>query len=370
MKDRSSPVDGGIIGSNRGDHFPTPGRSRPGFKRQFLHRAQQALYLSGLAGINARFANPDGALILYYHSIVDEELSAFVAPDNSITKAQFETQLRYLKQHCEVISLAHLIDCFNEDRELPERAAVITFDDGYHDNLKIAAPLLEKYDLPATLFLCTGYVERREAQWIDELYTMFSWRSCHRLDLPKLGVACDLGEKDQMTWSYDAISDKLLGSGQKSRRHLLDEINAQLQPRRDMPQLTLGWDDVRQLKRQYPLFEIGLHTRDHMDLSRLDDEQARVEIQRSQSDYEKEMGESARFFSYPYGRNNQLVRDCVRDLGFEGAVATMPTALASRTDDRFALPRFETSPSKLDLQLWMTGSFPQLSKRFFGRVYE
>jgi len=370
MKVRSPGTAGAAFESDGNVHFPRPESGDPGLKRKILHRAQQALYLSGLAGINARLASPEGALILYYHSIVDDELSAFVDPANALTKRQFETQLRYLKKHCQVISFADMMDCFKNREKLPERAAVITFDDGYLDNLTIAAPLLQKYGLPTTLFLCTGYVERREAQWIDELYTLFSWRTRHMLEIPDCGGSYDLGQKDQLQSAYKAISTVLLGTGRESGRRLLSEINDKLQPRRTGPQLTLGWDDVRQLKQQYPLFEIGLHTRDHVDLTTLDEPEIRAELQRCRDDYEKELGAAARYFSYPYGRNSKLVRNCVKDAGFEGALATQPTALASNDSDRYALPRFETSPSNLDLKLWMTGSFPQLSKRIFGRVYE
>ena len=50
----------------------------------------------------------------------------------------------------------------------------ITFDDGYRDNLTVAAPILEKYRLPATLFLATGYVERGETQWSDTLHWLLA----------------------------------------------------------------------------------------------------------------------------------------------------------------------------------------------------
>ena len=350
--------------------FPRPAGARPGLKRQIVHRAQQALFLSGMARLFARLTNPQGALILYYHSIADDRLSAFIDPDNRLSAEQFESQLLYLKKHCNVISLEQLMDCLEGHQTLPKRAVLVTFDDGYLDNLTIAAPLLDKYQIPATLFLCSGYVERREAQWIDELYTAFSYRTKHRLELVGVGGPYDLAQKDQMLEAYGAIAGELLTCTQENRAQILHEVKSQLQPARAVPQLTLGWDDVRRLKERYPLFEIGLHTHDHLDLAALDKEEIEAELRRSQTEFEHELGSAARYFSYPYGRNSELARQCVAKAGFKCALATQPTALASRREDRFALPRFETSPSKLDLQLWMTGAFPHLSKRILGRVYD
>ena len=357
----------GSLGPQR---FPRPRRARVGLKRQLVHRAQQSLYLSGLAPLFAQRIRPEGALILYYHSIADKRLSRFIAPDNRLSKELFERQLRYLKKRCNIISLAHFMDWRNGLRKLPKRAALVTFDDGYLDNLTIAAPLLEKYRIPATLFLCTGYVERGEAQWLDELYNHFSRRTCHRLYINRLGEPFDLAHKREMERAWKLLAGELLVGLADQRRALLDEVRGQLRPQGKVPQLTLSWENIRRLKEHYPLFEVGLHTRDHLDLAAIDKESVRAEVQACVADYERELGTSARFFSYPYGRHNKIVRECVKAAGFECALATQPTALASRQHDVHALPRFETSRSQLDLQLWMTGAFPQLSQRVLGRVYD
>ena len=56
-----------------------------------------------------------------------------------------------------------------QQENLPRRAVVVTFDDGYYDNLANAKPLLERYSIPATLFVATGYSEREGEFWSDEL---------------------------------------------------------------------------------------------------------------------------------------------------------------------------------------------------------
>lgn len=352
------------------DNYPRLGRNKPNLKRRVLHAAQQTLYLSGLASLYARLTHPDGALILMYHSVVDEEISAYVDPNNSVTVKQFETQLQFLEKHCNVISFATMLAHIQENKPFPERAVVITFDDGYRDNLTLAAPVLEKYKLPATLFLCTGYVERAETQWIDQLYTAFQFRTQHDLKSPSGDKHFNLLGETEMQQAYRTIIQQLLTARLDKRTEILQQVKAQLQPKQEAPGLTLNWDEVRQLKDNYPQFELGLHTRDHMDLTTLSKTDMETEIKKCQSDYERELSARARFFSYPYGRNNEMIRACAKAAGFDGAVITQPTALVKITTDRYTLPRLETSASMLDLRLWMTGAFPRLAKNILGRVYE
>lgn len=358
------------VPSMQQDDFPKPGLSRPTLKRRVLHRAQQALYLSGLASLYAKLSCPNGALILMYHSVVDKEISVFIDPNNSVTVEQFSSQLQFLKQHCNVISLAKMLAHIQENKPLPERSVVITFDDGYRDNLTLAAPLLEKYQLPATLFLCTGYVERAETQWIDQLYTAFQFRTQHDLKSSSGDKRFNLLSETEMQQAYLATVQQLLTAGLDKRTEILQQVKTQLQPKLETPRLTLNWDEVRQLKDNYPQFELGLHTRDHMDLAMLNQADIETEIKRCQLDYEQELSAKARFFSYPYGRNNETIRAQAKAAGFEGAVITQPTALVKTTTDQYALPRLETSDSILDLRLWTSGAFPALAKNIFGRVYE
>lgn len=352
------------------DDFPKLGRNKPHLKRRVLHRAQQLLYLSGLASLYAKLTRPNGALILMYHSVVNDEIAAYIDPNNSIAVEQFETQLKFLKKHCNVISFSEMVEHIQENEPLPERAAVITFDDGYRDNLTLAAPLLEKYKLPATLFLCTGYVERAETQWIDQLYSAFQFRTKQALKFQPDNEQFNLLSETGVQQAYRAAVQQLLTAELDKRTEILQQIKGQLQPEQEMPRLTLNWDEVRQLKNNYPQFELGLHTRDHMDLTTINKADVEAEIKKCQSDYEQELSAKAKFFSYPYGRNNETIRAYSKMAGFDAAVITQPTTLVKTTTDRYALPRLETSASMLDLRLWMTGAFPGLAKNILGRVYE
>ena len=95
--------------------------------------------------------------ILMYHSISDKENSSLhVSPES------FQKQMAFLKRkRYSVISLDELVTGIREGKKFPSKTVVITFDDGYRDNYLDAFPVLSKYDFPATIFLVTGYVGKK-----------------------------------------------------------------------------------------------------------------------------------------------------------------------------------------------------------------
>ena len=82
-------------------------------------------------------------------------------PSYFVTRSAFEAQLRYLRRHTQVLPLNEGIRRLRQN-SLPPAAVSLTFDDGYANNLSVALPLLERYGLPATVFLTTRCVEAGE----------------------------------------------------------------------------------------------------------------------------------------------------------------------------------------------------------------
>jgi peptidoglycan/xylan/chitin deacetylase (PgdA/CDA1 family) len=85
-----------------------------------------------------------------------------------VTPRRFAEHLEVLRDCARPIRLEQLSGALL-DGSLPDRSVVVTFDDGYADNLYNAKPLLERYDVPATVFVTTGYVGSGREFWWDEL---------------------------------------------------------------------------------------------------------------------------------------------------------------------------------------------------------
>jgi peptidoglycan/xylan/chitin deacetylase (PgdA/CDA1 family) len=265
-----------------------------------------------------------GAIILMYHSVAAEDAAAFIEPGNRIDPRTFERQMAFLAAERRVMPLAELVDMVAAGRAFPADTVCITFDDGYRDNLTVAAPILERYRLPATLFLATGLVERGENQWSDTLHS--------------------LSRKD--------LHAQLLEASHAERMRVL----AALPPVANAPRLMLDWEDVRTLVRNHPRFEIGGHTRDHLDLTRHPGE-ARAQVEGCRADLRRELGIDARHFSYPYGRWDGATRQAVIDAGWSSAVAADTKGHIGPATDRYAMPRVEAPRSMTRFAFKTSSSF-------------
>ena len=288
---------------------------------------------------NVRSVGADRSAILLYHRIARVEADPWrlcVSPEN------FEAHLQLLKASFRVMSLSELVANLARGKA-PANAVAITFDDGYLDNLLTAKPLLERYCLPATVFVASGAVGSDIDFWWDQLATLLLVPS----RLPPV-LAVELGEQ---SWRWETGDRaRLHGSVYEALRTLdrhralqaLDQIAAWSQAedgwRNRNP--TLDPDQLRELARG-GLVEIGAHTVNHPVLAALPIGEQRDEIVTSGQHLAAMTGTRIANFAYPHGGlrdfNAQTAR-LVEQAGFESACAA-EDGVALEGCDRFALPR-------------------------------
>jgi len=201
------------------------------------------------------YRHHQGVRILMYHRVDaradDDQLS--VAP------ARFATQMAWLAENHQVISLAQMVaQRATTSDEKPQ--VVLTFDDGYLDNLLYAVPLLLHYQLPATFFVTTEFCQQTQQH-------------------PRYG--------------------------QTAQR------------------LHLNWQEVQQLAK-HALFDIGSHTCQHPYLTELSNAQAWQEINDSRQILAEKLGQAPAFFCYPSGNMRAREMDWVQKAGYQAAVTVAP----------------------------------------------
>jgi peptidoglycan/xylan/chitin deacetylase (PgdA/CDA1 family) len=336
------------------------------WKRGALRVVQGAMHRSGLGLAYRAVARPRGATVLMYHSVPGADASPFVDPANAMSPALFERQMRMLARRRRVVSMTALVETLARGETPPAGTVVLTFDDGYLDNLEVVAPILSGLGLPAVLYLATGYVAREEPQWIDELYRSFRWRTRDELRLE--GAAHALRDAGPRLAAYRTTARGLVTASPDERARRLRAVREQLAPSRSGPRLTLGWADVRRLAEAHPSFELGIHTDEHVDLTAMSLEAAEAEIRASLARFERETGRVARHFSFPYNRRNAELGRLVRSLGLSSAVASGAEALITARSDPFALPRIEAPRSLALLGFYTSGAYPGLSRALLGRA--
>ena len=265
----------------------------------------------------------------------------------------FEAHMRFLLAHFRPVRTLELLAA---DPDASCARFSVTFDDGYHDNLSLAAPVLERLGIPATLFLTTDFIGTQRLFWWEQLGEMLRATQEKSLDLG--GVAPEL----QTRWP---LPERLAlePAGARERAHWLismacmrtppEEIDGVLTrlsialraPRRVEGRAAplLAWDDVRRWCRAG--FDVGAHGASHANLGLAPEALAQAEIQGCLRAIERETGVAASLFAYPYGGPEHRSPGAVRALaasGCRGAFTTELGLLGPRSD-RFALPRFGLS---------------------------
>jgi len=331
--------------------------------RRMLYNFHSILNLSRIDNIWAKLMDIDGAIILMYHSVTSDENKKWIYPGNHITRDRFENHMRFLANERNVISLGSLITCLKENRPLPRGTTVITLDDGYLDNLTNAAPILKKYNLPATIYLATGYIEREENQWIDQLFSLFNERSKDKLIIPELfRNQIVLDNYHSIRDAYTQISKYLIKVTYEQRIRLLAAIKKQLDPGHHPPKLTMSWNDVRTIEDKYQNITIGSHTYNHIDISRLSRKRVKAEIKICTDDIERETGRRPVHFSCPYSRSSEYLPMILKSMEYISSVSDSSDILINSKSYPYLLGRVEAPANILRLAHYTSGTYPKISK--------
>jgi peptidoglycan/xylan/chitin deacetylase (PgdA/CDA1 family)/CelD/BcsL family acetyltransferase involved in cellulose biosynthesis len=318
-------------------HLPLPKLVQP-------LRSQYQLALPKLSLKKRREAS---ARILYYHRVNDDGDPFFPA----ISTVLFEQEMRYLARYYKVVSLSDLLTRLEDGS--PERTLAITFDDGYLDNYENAFPVLERYGLPATIFLTTGSIDdSHQLLWFEQLAGAVKKTSLDHLDLeidiPRRFWMRNTAERLE---ANDAIFSVLRRLPDNQRRTWLDVILRQLgapEADRDRQGKMLTWDQVRFMKSRG--IDFGGHTVTHPFIARLTPEQVEWEVGECKRRIESELQLPVECFAYPNGREEDFGKwnkNAVRSAGYRAAVTTI-WGLNCRSTDPMELRRggpWEESPA-------------------------
>ncbi|MFC1866767.1 polysaccharide deacetylase family protein [Thermodesulfobacteriota bacterium] len=298
------------------------------------------------------------ALILIYHRVAEFH------PDPQllcVTPAHFEEHLEHLCRDYHPISLQALRQALAQ-KCLPQKAVVVTFDDGYIDNLLNAKPLLEKHEVPATVFVTAGYPGRDrelpsdmlehcllQARILPDSLTLdiegktYCWQID---DFKHFDGAWNVTMKIDPSLRHRCYRElhRLLQPLDYAKRHAVLETLANwascpANARPDRRVLNNG--EIRELNNS-SLVEIGSHGMSHLVLAAQTDKMQWKEIYESKQQLEDISGKPVSSFSYPYGGMGDVSRrtiEMVKDAGFEIACANIPGTII-RQSDQFFLPRY------------------------------
>lgn len=228
-------------------------------------------------------------IIVAFHRINDS------MAEDGITcgSAKFESFCRFFRSHFRVVPLSAQVAASREGKDMGGTLS-ITFDDGYRDNIEVAAPILRKLGLPATFFVATGFIGTEYVPFWDRHLTR------------------------QPGW--------------------------------------MDWNQVRQLRDQG--FDIGAHTHRHLDLASETPEAIRADLAQCRARMRDEVQGASALFAYPFGGRDNISpasMQLVREAGFECCVSCCGGVNAPVTDpfclNRIGVASWFATPHQLGLEI-------------------
>ncbi|MHC4675974.1 MAG: polysaccharide deacetylase family protein [Planctomycetota bacterium] len=286
-------------------------------------------------------------LILLYHRVAEIEADN---PSDifslGITPKHFGEHLSVLRKIGTPISLKEMSHRL-KNGNLPHCPIVITFDDCYADNYYQAKPLLDQYEVPATVFVVTGCMGKNF--WWDELsHIIFQPKTLPaNLSLSVDGhhYACHLDDNREGSRKriMRSLHQQMRAISEENRQMMLRKLSewAGVEQNNLENHRSLTTEEIKKLAAG-SLIEIGAHTVTHSPLSALSVPKQKVEIVQSKEDLEKILGTQVTSFSYPYGLKKDFTSESVtivQESGFERACTNVVDVVNHRSR-LFELPRF------------------------------
>jgi peptidoglycan/xylan/chitin deacetylase (PgdA/CDA1 family) len=279
------------------------------------------LYYSGLEWLLARWIPVNAVAVLMYHGVCDEPP---MPPHINFhhRRSVFERQMRLLKRRYRVEPLSSVINALMRGEPL-RKSVVLTFDDGYRNNARFAAPILRKLRMPATIFVATAYTGTERWMPLNELY----WR---------------WSNGELRAEEMDRLRKQLRGRPQVESAELVAQLAQRPIPATaaaDESFAMLNWDEIQDLADSCA--EFGSHTHTHCNMAAEPPSRQLQELETSKVLLEARLRRPVRAFAYPYGRAEHIsdgARASVIAAGYDCAI-TAEYGLVTRRSDRFALPR-------------------------------
>ncbi len=324
-----------------------------------------------------RICQKGRVLILTYHRIlsVNETQRQYVQPGMYVLDEVFDKHLEFLQQDFQILSFPDLLERW-EARVLDRnrRYCVITFDDGWLDNYLYAYPLLQKYQIPATIFLATDFIGTDEWFWPDKVSYLIeravgSTVNRHKKSAFWFEMERVLGRNRLYHFSSHIMSDTVSNSlfdaiieGCKELPHenilkLLANLASTLEIQMPKDRGLLNWSEVSQMSQNRISF--GSHSCSHRILTKLSSHEVKRELEASSRALRARPINYVPVFCYPNGDCNRVIQNMVKECGYEAAVG-----VRSGCEGRVPANLFEVK--RISIHNDITPTIPQFAFHLLG----
>lgn len=319
------------------------------FGASLLRNMLNLCYFSGLANIAKPLTQGDGIIFMLHHILPDAvQDDAKFRPNGllEITPDFLEQVIVYLQAHdYEIISLDEAQQRLkNKVKKTNKPYVVFTIDDGYLDNLLHAYPIFKKYNCPFTIYVATDLCDHKLFMWWRALDAVIKQND--HVSFEGFGIKIDQSTQNtaekyvaykQIYWQLRdmAETEKTDAVQALAKKYGFDALE-------ETKSVAMSWQQIRELE-QDELVTIGAHTISHSALAKLNDANAKFEIEQSRAIIKAKTGIECEHFCYPYGspaEANLREFKLTERAGYKSAVTTQKGMIyAEHGAHLFALPR-------------------------------
>jgi peptidoglycan/xylan/chitin deacetylase (PgdA/CDA1 family) len=291
-----------------------------------------------------------GPRVLFYHG-VEEKILDPALQGLQLPVAAFERQIAFLRSNREVVPIDYVYECLTGRRRLDPRCVVLTFDDGYKNNLRIVAPLLNAWKLPFTIFVSTRHISeghRFPGYYIGTAILFTKSKSIHLRSIGRIFKLTTRAERLSARAAVVAAAKKApqpqVEKIVAECKELLSSANWAELDATFYSEEPMNWEDVRQVHEMGAT--IGSHCHDHCILhSNQQEDEVYRQLNESKSMIENNVGVSG-YVAYPNGKAEDIssvAYSAARSTGFCAGFTSIPGEINS-TSDRFFAPRIFAVP--------------------------
>ncbi|CEF48522.1 unnamed protein product [uncultured bacterium] len=246
----------------------------------------------------------DTLAIFIFHGVIPEQRHRV----RNYTRKHLESSafagvLDDLRANGHPVSMNDVIESSHGPASLPPRAFAVTFDDGFRNNLTVAAPMLHERRIPAAFYVTSGWVEQNTIGWIDQIEQAFEavHTVCLQSSFETLNRAASTPEEKHalLTDIRAAVKFQTAIDPYDFAREVMTTLKYEPSPDPFLDQ-KMTWSEVAELAAD-PSHVVGGHGHTHRILAGLSDDELAGELDQCLSLLSRATGKSARHFSYPDG---------------------------------------------------------------------
>ncbi len=321
-------------------------------KNQLALVVKSLCYRMGIDAMKRRLLPSSVPVIIRYHSVCSD--SNLISAGIRLTPESFKEHLAYFAKYFQVVTMKHLLERIQNREAFQKNTLVLTFDDGYADNLGAAKALVD-YGLTGLFYITAGCIESDERFWVAEVRHLIESTGKNGMILPLPDGECcielsNVGEREQ---AIKKVTRLLKSVNMEVRENIRKSLRLELNDGPPFPRnLMLNWSQLREMVQMG--MEIGGHTMTHPNLPSATKDEARAEIRGCKSLLEAQLKTEIIHFAYPNGGSlahfDDKSKALLREAGFQSAT-TSKAGKPGFESDLFELRRMRSTEA-LSEMLW------------------